>query len=382
LISTQLLASRSSKCSIVGPLPVTIILNKAFMITRFVTPRIVAEVLGRIHSGIEHTQDLDAAIWELWFPLEGVSYSPLRVRDVVRSLMKSNLLVKGIRHIQDFYQSTIDREHPGTATTTTDKRPCIVTKGSNLREICKLPWVDVQRTTTNDLMEIHAVLGIDAICSAIEQNLLQVMSSNSADVSRNYIHVIAHEMCRTGAPCALTFNGLTSSNTSTLKLATFERSLESFVRAACIGHTDHLRGISESVIVGKPVSVGTGGDFELIELAVPVTTPLPPPRSTTCIYPPIPDDVTEDVHLIPMDITYNQRTDNRKRTPTTIITTAPTHKKLKTVDDRPQPRDINPFLNTDHRFVPYDGNPLSLATTDDCPMRSCFVHTDGTAAHH
>jgi hypothetical protein len=80
-------------------------------------------------------------------------------------------------------------------------------------------------------------------------------------VIRKYVRIISNTICRTGMPCALTFAGLTNSNTSILKLATFERSLESFTRAAMNGHVDSLRGTSEALVVGKPVNLGTGGQF-------------------------------------------------------------------------------------------------------------------------
>jgi DNA-directed RNA polymerase subunit A" len=313
---------------------VTILLNKSFMVSRVLTPRIVAEALYQ--DNIEYTQDLEADTWELWFPLVGDT-SPLRVRDAVRVMLKSDILIHGIKRVHDFYLSTINIDRLVDGVWTVYKQPCVVTKGSNLREICKLPWVDIQYTTSNDLMEIYSVFGIDSMCTAIEENLLQVMSSNSADVSRSYLHIIAHEMCRTGVPCALTFNGLTSSKTSTLKLATFERSLESFVRAACIGHEDQLRGISESVIVGKPVSVGTGGDFELINDGHIQFGNIS-----------LPCDESEDCPLSP-----ERPSEKRKRTDTEPLQepTVPTRKRQKLPCVAATA--VNPFLNTQNLFVPY-----------------------------
>jgi hypothetical protein len=128
-------------------------------------------------------------------------------------------------------------------------------------EIFALPWVDKRHTTTNDQMEVYTELGIDAACRCIEEELVQIMMSNTASVIRKYVRIISSTICRTGMPCALTFAGLTNSNTSILKLATFERSLESFTRAAMNGHVDSLRGTSEALVVGKPVNLGTGGQF-------------------------------------------------------------------------------------------------------------------------
>lgn len=210
---------------------VTLCLKREFRIQRRLTPRIVADTID--HA--KFTADLTASVWEIWFPLpEGLESTPSDVRTAVRLLLKTNPLISGIRNITDYYLSSIEVDTwTADGVLTRLKRPCIRTSGSNLSEVCKLPWVDIVHPTTNDLMELYTLFGIDAMRTAIENNLLHVMASNSADVSRRYIGIIAHEMCRTGIPCALTFVGLTQSETSTLKLATFERSLESFVRAAC-----------------------------------------------------------------------------------------------------------------------------------------------------
>jgi hypothetical protein len=52
--------------------------------------------------------------------------------------------------------------------------------------------------------------------------------------------------------------------TSKLKLAGFERTLDSFIAAATMGHTDQLKGMSESLLVGNQISMGTGGSFSII----------------------------------------------------------------------------------------------------------------------
>lgn len=238
---------------------ITLILNRDFMIQRNLVPRIVA---SRMHEDVNYTRDLTMDIWEVW-----LTTNVDDIRPQVKQILKSTILIKGIRHLRDFYKTTVDvNTIINGAFIEKQQRLCIVTMGSNLSEVMKLPWVDTMYTTTNDLVELNSVLGIDAMCRSLETNLMEVMTSNLASVSRKYIRIIAHEMCRTGRPCALTFVGLTQSNTSTLKLATFERSLESFASAAIESHTDKLQGISESVIVGKPITVGTGGKFTLIPM--------------------------------------------------------------------------------------------------------------------
>ena len=77
---------------------VTLILDKSVMVSRCITPRLVADAIGHFHKDIEYTDDLEATTWELWFPLPHGDTSPLRVRDTVRSLMKSKILIKGIKN--------------------------------------------------------------------------------------------------------------------------------------------------------------------------------------------------------------------------------------------------------------------------------------------
>ena len=246
----------------------SIVLDRAFLIDRKIVPRLVAEALGL--DGVEHTRDLEATKWEIWFPASDV-------RAAISTLLKTNPTIRGVRGVTDYYISSTSVRSGVEGEIVLTDRPMIVTSGSNLLAVLELPWVDCSYTTTNHIHEVYTVLGIDAACCAIADNLLDVMSSNSATVSQSYIRLIAHEMCRTGVPCALTFVGLKQSDTSILKLATFERSLESFVNAARTGHHDELRGISESVIVGKPVSVGTGGDFQVMHRP-PGTDPEQPKR--------------------------------------------------------------------------------------------------------
>jgi hypothetical protein len=282
---------------------ITIVLNRSFMIKRMTVPRVVANRLSELHpnSTVGYTTRLEDTTWKVWMSLPPTAVgtnSSTAIRECARALSKQNPVMRGIKYIRDYYEIDVDVNVPVDGThLCKQRRRCMVTMGSNMREICKLPWVDTKFTTTNDLMELHNVMGIDAMCRSIEDNLMDVMTNNSASVGRKYIRIIAHEMCRTGMPCALTFAGLTQSKTSTLKLATFERSLESFTIAACEGHVDKLGGISESIIVGKPVAVGTGGCFSVV--SVPTTGDATICergadnwKCTTYDYTPIPNDIT------------------------------------------------------------------------------------------
>lgn len=52
--------------------------------------------------------------------------------------------------------------------------------------------------------------------------------------------------------------GISKMKESTLMLASFERTTDVLYDAAVYGSLDDLKGVSESIILGKPARIGTG----------------------------------------------------------------------------------------------------------------------------
>lgn len=162
----------------------------------------------------------------------------------VDGILGTTLTHQGVRGIEDYYVET--------RTYNQEERTCIITKGTNLRQVCNLPWVDSSLTTSNSILETYQEFGIGAARRAIVRELGMVLQTP-------FTGLIASAMCMSGTPCALTFAGLAQQrHTSRLKLASFERSMESFSDAGMSSYYDTLHGISEAVMMGKQVSTGSG----------------------------------------------------------------------------------------------------------------------------
>ncbi len=194
---------------------------------------------------------------------------PLLSLQFYHALRYEKTLLAGISNIKDFYKcyKTIqikDEENDNKLINV--QRLVYETKGSNLLGICLLPEVDIEFTKTNDIHQIYKLFGIDAAKNALENELYKTMLGIEATISARHVTLIAHVMCVSGIPTALTFAGMNSSKhcSSYLKLSTFERSLDSFLGAGISAHSDDLKGVSESLIAGTKMSLGTGGSFELI----------------------------------------------------------------------------------------------------------------------
>ncbi len=98
----------------------------------------------------------------------------------------------------------------------------IVTAGSNLKKIMELDFVDAERTITNDIHEIAAVLGIEAARQGIIDEATKVMEMQGLDVDIRHLMLVADTMCVSGDVKGITRYGVVSEKSSVLARASFE----------------------------------------------------------------------------------------------------------------------------------------------------------------
>jgi DNA-directed RNA polymerase subunit A" len=134
----------------------------------------------------------------------------------------------------------------------------IYTEGSNLSKILELPYVDATRTTTNSIQEIYEVLGIEAARNAIVNEAYSTLQEQGLTVDIRHIMLVADMMSNDGDVKAIGRHGISGRKSSVLARAAFEITAHHLLRAAITGEVDYLDGVAENVIVGQPVTLGTG----------------------------------------------------------------------------------------------------------------------------
>ncbi|MFP4118120.1 MAG: DNA-directed RNA polymerase subunit A'' [Candidatus Woesearchaeota archaeon] len=139
-----------------------------------------------------------------------------------------------------------------------DSEYLIQTSGTNLVEVLKLDFVDAYRTTTNDVREIEAVLGIEAARSAIIKEIYKVIDDQGLDIDSRHIMLIADTMCASGEMKGITRVGVVAEKSSVLARASFETPIKHLVSAALLGQADHLNSVIENVMLNQEIPVGTG----------------------------------------------------------------------------------------------------------------------------
>jgi len=134
----------------------------------------------------------------------------------------------------------------------------IRTDGSNLPRVLDVYGVDPTRTTTNHIHEIAKTLGIEAGRNAIIREAMNVLEEQGLDVDIRHVMLVADIMTSTGDLRQIGRHGISGEKSSVLARAAFEITIPNIVEAAIKGESDPLKGVTENVIVGQSIPIGTG----------------------------------------------------------------------------------------------------------------------------
>ncbi|MBD3190952.1 MAG: DNA-directed RNA polymerase subunit A'' [Candidatus Heimdallarchaeota archaeon] len=134
----------------------------------------------------------------------------------------------------------------------------IYTEGTDFFKTLRIPGVDKTRIYTNHLYEIAYTLGIEAARNAIIKEALEVLKSQGLDVDVRHITLVADIMTATGDVRQIGRHGISGEKPSVLARAAFEITVRHLLEASMQGEVDPLNGITENVIVGQVVPLGTG----------------------------------------------------------------------------------------------------------------------------
>ena len=83
-------------------------------------------------------------------------------------------------------------------------------------------------------------------------------------VDKRHLMLVADLMTCRGEVLGITRHGLAKMKESVLMLASFERTADHLFEAAFHSQKDRITGVSDSIIMGIPMSIGTGA-FTLLE---------------------------------------------------------------------------------------------------------------------
>ena len=145
----------------------------------------------------------------------------------------------------------------------------LYTEGSNLQDALEIEGVNPHKIYTNNLREIYQVLGIEATRNAIIKEAMSVLNEQGMDVDVRHIILVADMMTADGNIRQIGRHGISGSKNSALARAAFEVTIKHLLGAGIAGTKDPLRGITENVILGQLIPLGTGSIDLLMNPHVP-----------------------------------------------------------------------------------------------------------------
>ncbi|MCZ7372367.1 MAG: DNA-directed RNA polymerase subunit A'' [Candidatus Methanoperedens sp.] len=134
----------------------------------------------------------------------------------------------------------------------------LYTEGSVLSEVLGIDGVDATRTSTNNVNEIFEVMGIEAARSALIHEATETLKEQGLTVDIRHIMLVADIMTVDGDVKPIGRHGISGEKASVLARAAFEVTVSHLLDSGMSGDVDELRGVTENVIVGQPIRLGTG----------------------------------------------------------------------------------------------------------------------------
>lgn len=210
----------------------------------------VSEILERAPQKIKdkrHYRDFEIEINEKegilrFFPKNEESYQNLfQLTEHVRQVI--------VQGIDDIRRVVVRKEND---------EYILHTEGSNLKDVFEIDGVDCTRTRTNNIAEISGTLGVEAARSAIIYEAFSTLKEQGISVDLRHIMLVADIMCMDGDVKQIGRHGIAGEKESVLSRASFEVTVNHLLDAAVAHEFDELSGVTENVIVGQPILLGTG----------------------------------------------------------------------------------------------------------------------------
>ncbi len=134
----------------------------------------------------------------------------------------------------------------------------IQSTGSNLPKILEVGGIDKTQVRTNNVFEIASTLGIEAARNALINELRNTLEDQGLEVDLRYIMLVSDLMCSRGYMQQIGRHGIAGTKDSVLARAAFEITVPTIAHAALGGEIERLKGITENVIVGSNIPIGSG----------------------------------------------------------------------------------------------------------------------------
>jgi DNA-directed RNA polymerase II subunit RPB1 len=169
--------------------------------------------------------------------------------------------LKGINSIHDITAIPEEKSvtfNNKTGGIDTENEYVIYTNGVNLNEIRYFTGIDLNKTISNDIVQIYNTFGIEVARAVLMKEIATAYTTQGGEVNYQHIKIIVDQMTMTGSINSIDRHGLNKSDADPLSRASFEKPVEQLWNAGVFGETDHCKGVSSRIMAGQVIRGGTG----------------------------------------------------------------------------------------------------------------------------
>ena len=140
------------------------------------------------------------------------------------------------------------------------------TIGTNMLDVLGLDYIDPNRTSSNDIIEIYEVLGMEAARQAIYNELADVIEFDGTYLNFHHMALLCDRMTFSHKMISIFRHGINNDDIGPIAKASFEETPEMFLKAARHAELDNMRGISANVMCGQEGLFGTASFQVVLDL--------------------------------------------------------------------------------------------------------------------
>ena len=160
-----------------------------------------------------------------------------------------DILICGIPGIKDFFFKKKNNNN---------KEWMVDTDGSNFLKLLSHPLIINEEVMCNNMWEIYNVLGIEAAREFLIDEFMNVVSSDGTFINERHVSLLVDIMTFAGTIHSISRYGMKKANVGVLSKASFEESLDNFLKCALQGEIENTSGVSASIMCGKRANLGSG----------------------------------------------------------------------------------------------------------------------------
>jgi DNA-directed RNA polymerase III subunit RPC1 len=138
-----------------------------------------------------------------------------------------------------------------------DAEYTVFVEGHELAGAMSVQGVVSKNIKANHILDVCGTLGIEAARRSIIDEIQDTMEHHGVGVDPRHLYLLADCMTYTGSVLGITRFGISKMRDSVLNLASFERTTDYLFDAGVYAKSDTISGVSECIIMGRPVPLGT-----------------------------------------------------------------------------------------------------------------------------